>query len=766
MIPDRNIRSFKHCSPHINASLLRYGCIGSAPIKPTVAITIRTLAVYRQTHRVCPRLSIHAEAKKLCHMHHVRYHRYLADQLRIAYDVYLELYRRIDQRINVALKHNTPDWRMLNSCPACQYKVQDEPKLKFSLLCAMDGNSSAKLVDPAIRGGTERPDPRDGKSAIWLSEEYVNTFRDEVRDARVRQAAARSKKKPTNPATTSSDSQPNRDPDDPWIPEPDTEDAAEPTDVCVDRWRNAAPESRKKMFAIFRKSGIFITVCRHGFLLTICDMVRSGELMKYPLASVKKLLDVFGDDILYGYDIECALDKLLQRCSFATQVKAKRCVGCVPAFHGFGHNRYCQLYHHSKYKIGAGKEDFESCERVFAETNALAPETRNATEFHRHQAYDEHFVFMDMDKYASLSTFIYNNYIQALSIISTATAFLSTSQDAAGLRPEDWEADLEDERKCLQRLHDKKGETTTEVDYLDLRTTGTEFTRKAVGDIKRRHTYAANKRDQKQQVVEDYEQQMGIEERWSVDLPERIQAQSRITNKLFHKAVDDVERLVVMRLLELTKLQMSGLGYKLRTQISNALKSRAPAIRNALGRYNKYAELMNPPRPSLKWEQIVEFSFLAEFDLLRETDEQIHSKRWANPSYRLAAVQYYDLQRAKEEIDRCNVEVLRLLTRVRDDAIDMPKAISALESTDHNLSSELRRRWKYTQSINAYHIQRIQQIQALPGYSGPMRADLSDEGDHVDPSDEAEDSVGQQMMSMEDFIGGLGSHITDAASLE
>jgi len=47
------------------------GCIGSSPLQPTVAITIRTLEVYRQTHRVCPRLSIHAEAKKLCHLHNV-----------------------------------------------------------------------------------------------------------------------------------------------------------------------------------------------------------------------------------------------------------------------------------------------------------------------------------------------------------------------------------------------------------------------------------------------------------------------------------------------------------------------------------------------------------------------------------------------------------------------------------------------------------------------------------------------------------------------
>ncbi|KAG2032711.1 hypothetical protein BDR03DRAFT_873438, partial [Suillus americanus] len=122
---------------------------------------------------------------------------------------------------------------------------------------------------------------------------------------------------------------------------------------------------------------------------------------------------------------------------------------------------------------------------------------------------------------------------------------------------------------------------------------------------------------------------MALETRWHPDHPERLKAQSQITHRLYHKAVSDVECLVVMRLLELTKMQMNGLGYKLRTQISTALKTRATAIRNAIQRYNKYAALLNPPRAPLQWEQIVEYSFLAEFDLLRDSDSNIQAKRWA-----------------------------------------------------------------------------------------------------------------------------------------
>ncbi|KAG1876006.1 hypothetical protein C8R48DRAFT_591812, partial [Suillus tomentosus] len=57
---------------------------------------------------------------------------------------------------------------------------------------------------------------------------------------------------------------------------------------------------------------------------------------------------------------------------------------------------------HSKHKVGAGKEDFETCEPVFSESNALACEIQNTTNFHRHHALDEHFSFTDMDRYATL----------------------------------------------------------------------------------------------------------------------------------------------------------------------------------------------------------------------------------------------------------------------------------------------------------------------------------------------------------------------------
>ena len=52
-----------------NEMLIREGFLGCSPLHPTVAISIRSLALYRQTHRTCPRYSIEAQCKVLCHLH-------------------------------------------------------------------------------------------------------------------------------------------------------------------------------------------------------------------------------------------------------------------------------------------------------------------------------------------------------------------------------------------------------------------------------------------------------------------------------------------------------------------------------------------------------------------------------------------------------------------------------------------------------------------------------------------------------------------------
>lgn len=54
-----------------NEALLCHGFLGSAPLYPTLMISLRTLAAYCQMHHVAPWFSIQAQCKALCHMHNV-----------------------------------------------------------------------------------------------------------------------------------------------------------------------------------------------------------------------------------------------------------------------------------------------------------------------------------------------------------------------------------------------------------------------------------------------------------------------------------------------------------------------------------------------------------------------------------------------------------------------------------------------------------------------------------------------------------------------
>ena len=71
---------------------------------------------------------------------------HLSRQFSISYDLYLEMRRTVDERVQVALTQNTADYRLRHACPACTYCLEDEPKLIFSMLYTVDGNNSLKCI--------------------------------------------------------------------------------------------------------------------------------------------------------------------------------------------------------------------------------------------------------------------------------------------------------------------------------------------------------------------------------------------------------------------------------------------------------------------------------------------------------------------------------------------------------------------------------------------------------------------------------------------
>jgi hypothetical protein len=113
-------------------------------------------------------------------MYQISHSPYLADQLSNAYDCYLAILRETDRRISIELGREDRKWAIKNVCAPCLYKTEDEPKLKFEFLAAMDGNNSLKLVDSTYRAGTVRTDSRQTESPRWIKPEEVDLFKDEI----------------------------------------------------------------------------------------------------------------------------------------------------------------------------------------------------------------------------------------------------------------------------------------------------------------------------------------------------------------------------------------------------------------------------------------------------------------------------------------------------------------------------------------------------------------------------------------------------------
>jgi len=97
----------------------------------------------------------------------------------------------------------------------------------------------------------------------------------------------------------------------------------------------------------------------------------------------------------------------------------------------------------------------------------LAPGTRLATPFHRHQQIEEHFNFHDEDKHAASGTFILRNYRQALDIIREDGIKLDHLASELNTQPADYEKYLESEREYLRNLKTEPPETIETVTYME-----------------------------------------------------------------------------------------------------------------------------------------------------------------------------------------------------------------------------------------------------------------------------------------------------------
>ena len=128
---------------------------------------------------------------------------------------------------------------------------------------AMGGNNSLKRIRQV--GSRATADHRVFEGDYFLAQENVDKYADEVKQ-----------KAPAE--------EPDADED---VPETAQQDSGgDPTDgaqlgvtvACADNWKASQAGEVRRMWNIYEETGIFAAACRHGLILWLADMVRSGEL--------------------------------------------------------------------------------------------------------------------------------------------------------------------------------------------------------------------------------------------------------------------------------------------------------------------------------------------------------------------------------------------------------------------------------------------------------------------------------------------------------
>ncbi|KAJ7858800.1 hypothetical protein B0H14DRAFT_3447008 [Mycena olivaceomarginata] len=252
-------------------------------------------------------------------------------------------------------------------------------------------------------------------------------------------------------------------------------------------------------------------------------------------------------------------------------------------------------------------------------TVPAASTTRLCTLFHRQQQIDEHFHFHDVDKHAASGNFIYHNYRQALEKIAISSGQLSHLESTLQTTTADYENYHPAEVQYFRDVRKEPEQVQHTVNYIEKLQKYVEVVAasdQAKSEFQRLDYNIVNNGYTKPQITL-------VRTKYHTTYTRLLAVEEDLLRYEEEHALGEVERLVVQRLLEMTKLGMNGLAYNLHEKISKALKTRSEAICHALITYNNAAAALSPPRERLSFAQVIHTTSLAEFNILRDTRQDI-----------------------------------------------------------------------------------------------------------------------------------------------
>ena len=231
------------------------------------------------------------------------------------------------------------------------------------------------------------------------------------------------------------------------------------------------------------------------------------------------------------------------------------------------------------------------------------------------------------------------------------------------------------------------------------------------------------------------EADLQLRDRWQPTDPEYVSTLKYIKTRRYQQALGQLQRLVIQRLFELQKMNLSHTGkilphrasvpyftlflaYRVRTHIAKSLQKRCKAIRSAVKAYNAAAIALDEPRPTLDWSQVSHFSFLEEFTLLNDTRNDIRDKPWGQPLIREAMRTARRIKRATEELDNVHREARRIHTSIADEDVHFTRVLADLKSRGDVVYEATHEFCTRRRANNAHILSYLHRLYALPQYAG------------------------------------------------
>ncbi|KAJ7343986.1 hypothetical protein DFH08DRAFT_962126 [Mycena albidolilacea] len=346
------------------------------------------------------------------------------------------------------------------------------------------------------------------------------------------------------------------------------------------------------------------------------------------------------------------------------------------------------------------------------------------------------------DAYQGLTTVIGNKYRRALKIKQGLPALQDTMRALNVSTRDVFETWFTKEKEYLQSMKKEPVEETNKMEYYQ-KSVNLYASEECLRDIHRVNTFVpavtdttyAKTAKQTQHLetqrrhagevvtkslaaVQDLELRLGIATRWVAGGEE--------WDCCYQHTLDHLQGLIVACMFELAKMNMSGTGYKLRKHIAKALQVRSKEVKMILQKYNDAAAALDLPKPNLAWEQVVEYAFLAEFDLLREGRDNTRDGPWALPAGRVAMDQHFKMLCVDEEIERLNLEIPRLLTYMADEREFLVYHEERLRKEGNTaLAYQVRAHCLEYGHFDDLHRQRLNKLAKEPGFTALLSHDVS-----------------------------------------